>query len=231
MADKILIRQELKTTTLQSSHIDELYHLLRLVSNTGDAEFSSIIFGLCRHLLDGGDYTALLEYLDYYGTNALLPTIASTLKRSDFEFDRLVEFGAGNAWMSKGISGHFGLLPVIKIDKRPWPGIDYIADLEDLKDRSKITGIMKPNDLIVMSEFLHCIDNTAEVMTPFKYWNKIIIEYMPTVKRWGWSYDKQIRRYGCEPLSSGYLEMIFGKKQIVNSIDINPYRLILVRKE
>ncbi|KKK92224.1 hypothetical protein LCGC14_2705080, partial [marine sediment metagenome] len=49
---------------MSKEQIDELYHLLRCVSNEAagnkSPETASVIYGMSKHLLAGGDYLSLI---------------------------------------------------------------------------------------------------------------------------------------------------------------------------
>lgn len=221
--------------------IDQLYHLLRKVSNiageidttTGltPAEEISVYEGLCRHLLSGGDYLALVRFSSYYGTKFLVEPTYEATKKTGWEFSRIVEFGSGLGWLGRGLSARLGLLPCMFIDKRPWTLTDVVADLETEKGREQVLGEMRDGDLIVMCDFLHCLDNPEEVLEPFSKWPMVVLEYMPTNPGHRKSYFTQISRYGATPFHpegvTGVFEALPGRS--VDAVDLDPYLLFLVK--
>jgi len=211
-----------------SENIDQLYHLLRLVSNEGDSHLNASIIGLTKHLLDGGDYPGLLRFLQFYGETFLSDAVSSIIKEEDIRFERVVEIGAGFGWMSRGISARHGLLPCVLVDKRQWSSIDELIDLETEAGVNRLLSILKPNDLIVMSEFLHCISDPIKLMYKLEPWDKLIIEYMSVNKDFQESYDEQVSRYGCCSIDSGYMKMIFSPN-IRRVENLEPYVLVYVQ--
>jgi hypothetical protein len=225
---------------LEKKEIDQLYHLLRRASNITDEEWSrlkttltpqeqvNIFYGLARHLLAGGDYLALVQYSQFYGECFLVDPVFNAIKKARWEPSRIVEFGAGLGWLSRGLAAKFGLLPTMLVDKRPWPLINVIADLETKKGVSEVSHNMKKGDIIVMCDVLHCLDDPYEVMANFSRWSIAILEYMPSDDNLKESYSTQILRYGASPI--GHIEgldgVFPGRKS--TTIDLDPYILLLV---
>lgn len=216
--------------------IDQLYHLLRVASNEPRANtdmfaFQDLIFGLSRHLLHGGDYHALIQYLYHYGERYLLNPTVDAIKGTGWEFTRIVELGAGLGWLGRGLSSRFrtnrDLLPAVFVDKRQWAMIDIIADIETEPGREKVFGALKEKDLLVMSELLHCLDNPKEVLMPFAGWPMAILEYCPSNLSYRESYSCQILRYGARFIDPGDYEGMFPDRA-VDIVDLDPYILILV---
>jgi len=206
--------------------IDHVYHFLRLLSNEENPEAADAVSGLSSHLLGDGDYPALLRYLKYYGDTYLIDTIYQEL--DDLEFDRIIEFGSGLAWLSNGIAARRGMTPVITVDKRPWGCTSVIADLEKHTDRRRIADSISTTDIIVMSEFLHCLEDPMEVMASFTNNYLVIVEYMPLNKQWRASYCDQLVRYNACSMSADFLNMMFGER-VSKVVDIDPYVLLIVR--
>lgn len=203
---------------------------------TRDEEIG-IFCGLSRHLLAGGDYSALIKYSQYYGTRFLIEPaykhiVSHLYRRSEIHKPkRIVELGAGLGWLGRGLAGKFGLLPTLFIDKRPWTFINIVADLETEKGKSLVLSSLQEDDLIVMSDFLHCVDADSldDILIMLAPWNKAILEYYPRNNpEWMDSYIEQITRYGADIFIPDSIEMIF---RGVNIIDISPYILMLVEKE
>lgn len=222
---------------MDKEQIDNFYHLLRVVSNSKQADLAltvheniNIFSGLSRHLLGGGDYLALVQFLQFYGVKFLLDPTFERLSKTGWKYDRVVEFGAGLGWLGRGIAAKAGLLPTVFVDKRAWTLTDVIADLETMAGTEQVLELMKPNDLIVMSEFLHCLDAPKRVMEPFGRWPILALEYCPTNPAHRDSYDVQIKRYGARPVDPSEYPQIFHDR-MVDMVDLDPYILILVSKE
>jgi hypothetical protein len=220
---------------LKKPEIDQLYHLLRQASNISEKQGSydpdeqmSILYGMCRHLLAGGDYLALVQFSQFYGLNFLLDPVFNVIRKQDWHIKRIVEFGAGLGWLGRGLSAKLGMLPLLSVDKRPWTQINLVADMEMEEDRSDVFRAMKDGDLIVACDFLHCLDCPHEVMADFDRWPTAILEYRPTSKAFAESYYQQITRYGALSLESAVLlgQIFPGRKS--QMIDLDPHVLLLV---
>lgn len=225
---------------MKKPEIDQLYHLLRQASNISEErkintktcltpqEQINVIYGLCRHLLAGGDYSALVQYSQYYGLSYLLDPVFDELKRGNYQPKRIVEFGAGLGWLGRGLSAKFGMLPTLFVDKRPWPLINLVADLETGEGRDIVLDALQEDDLIIACDFLHCLDNPREVMADFSTWPAVILEYYSANVEFTKSYSFQIHRYGACPLTSiAEFKDIFPDR-VSRTIPIDPYILILV---
>lgn len=221
---------------MDKQQVDELYHLLRVVSNTADIsgplplEEVNIVRGLTKHLLAGGDYLALVQFSAYYGKTFLLEPTCEAIVKAGWKPHRIVEFGAGLGWLGRGVSGSLGLTPCLFVDKRNWTLIDIIADLETDQGLEEILTVMKDGDLIVAADFLHCLDDPEGVMSQFSKWPMAILEYCPVGKEYAESYSTQIKRYGATPIDPRiFVSMFPGRK--VDIVDIDPYILLLVEAE
>jgi len=183
---------------MDKEDIDRLYHLLRKVSNTTErnSPLPNMIYGLSRHLLAGGDYLSLIQFLSYYGETFLVEPVTKALKESGWKFDRVVELGAGLGWLGRRIAINYDNCPALFVDKRPWTMIDLVADIETPEGMTQVLNTLKQDDLIVMSEFVHCLNNPIEVLEQFSRWPKLIIEYQSENLEHHESYTRQIQRYG-----------------------------------
>lgn len=221
---------------------DQLYHLLRVASNDaakGDinhktaltsVEVGGVVYGIARHLLAGGDYLALVKFSCYYGENFLVAPTIKAIRKTGWPFTRVVEFGAGMSWLGRGVAASFGLLPTMFVDKRAWTLIDTVADLEAENDRRKVLNRMAAGDLIVMSDFLHCVENPKEIIEAFAGWRMAVLEYCPTDSEYRESYSEQITRHGAKPIvAEEYAEMF--APRYMDVVDLNPYILILANRE
>lgn len=232
---------------MDKEQVDELYHLLRVASSISEEgaaivldgkpidpktgltpqEEVGVLYGLCRHLLAGGDYAALVRFSQYYGERFLLGPTHSAIGKMGWTFTRVVEFGAGLGWLGRGLAAKFGPLPTLFIDKRSWVLIDVVADLETEEGRSRVLSLLMDGDLIVMSDLLHCLDNPREVMGDFARWPMAILEYSPTRQDYGHSYSAQISRYGAKPIGPEIFYDFFPNRHI-DARDLDPYVLLLV---
>ena len=116
---------------------------------------------------------------------------------------RIVEFGAGLGWLSRGLASRFGIPGVMTVDKRPWGGIDILADLETQKGLNMVHARMKDGDVIVMADFLHCVCNPGEILQKFDNWPIVALEYIPSVLVYDESFRTQLARYGTTALTKG----------------------------
>jgi len=224
---------------LEKKEIDQLYHLLRRVSNYAEGgvqrgtsltakEQIGVLYGLCRHLLAGGDYLALVQFSQFYGESFLVEPVSKIIKNRGWKPGRVVEFGAGLGWFGRGLAGNLGMLPIMSVDKRPWPLINLVKDLEVKEDKADILHSMKKDDLIVACDMLHCLEDPYEVMAGFDEWHIAVLEYMPENDDFRHSYSEQITRYGANPLLSleGLAAVFPGRKSTLAKLD--PYVLLLV---
>lgn len=229
---------------MTKEQLDEFYHLLRVASNTTavknamdlttgltQGEEQEILYGICRHLLAGGDYAALVGFSQYYGQQFLVNPTYDAIKSTGWEFDRVVEFGAGLQWLGRSLAAKFGCLPALFIDKRPWVLTDIVADLETLKGRKEVLDALKPRDLIVMADFLHCLEDPKEVMSSFSNWPKAILEYCPSDQLHRQSFNNQLARYGGSPIDPGSYIGMFPRAEWLDVIELDPYMLLLVGPE
>ncbi len=220
---------------MHKKDMDELYHLLREISNgpedyTKGFPLQHYILGMTRHLLGKGDYLALVQYLSYYGEKYLIEPVCNAIQRKEWKLERVVEFGAGLAWLCRGISYRLGYLQTLAIDKRPWTMTDLIADLETPVGRGKVLTELHESDIIVMSEFLHCLDNPKEVMENFSAWPMVVLEYCPSNPEYKHSYDTQIKRYGAKPINVEEYQEIFPGR-VMELTKIEPHIMLLIEPE
>lgn len=218
---------------MDKERMDELYHLMRVASNSAAQQkrpdIASSIYGLSRHLLAGGDYLNLIQYCAYYGESFLLQPTCEQLHIKGWKPERIVEFGAGLGWLGRGLSVMFSGLPALYVDKRHWTMIDIVADLETAEGMNKVAKQMRTGDLIVMSDFLHCIESPKKLLTAFSSFPMAILEYMPTNEEYVASYTSQLERYGGNPIPAGTLEsMLSSLGRRTDIKDLDPYILILI---
>jgi hypothetical protein len=190
---------------MEKAFIDELYHQLRELCVTDDIPAKEAISGLVSHLTrSDGDYPGLLKFLDYYGTLYVLPYVMVALKSTPtlLSASRVVEFGAGTGWLGRGIALRLGGKPTLFVDKRQYTLIDVVADLESKNGVKRVLDEMQPGDLIVMSEFLHCLEEPRKVMEQFTRWPMVVVEYMPYNHSYGKSWSLQLEKFGPSPIAS-----------------------------
>ena len=221
---------------MKKEELDQLYHLLRVVSNDAadgkNAEPADAVFGLCKHLLCGGDYLSLIQYSAFYGRQFLIEPVYGALKWAGWHPERIVEFGAGLGWLGRGLSVKFGLLPALFVDKRHWSLIDVVADLETDEGVDKVLNVMKDGDLIVMSDFLHCVEEPLAILEAFSKWNTVAIELMPESREQRDSWSSQLLRYGGEPISDLGLEFIEGElNRQCKAFSSDPHKILLISSE
>lgn len=212
---------------MEREQLDQLYHLLRVSSNSENIEEIGVVKGLVSHLLGGLDYLALVRFSSYYGERFLLEPTFAAMEGAGFKPNRIVEFGAGLGWLGRGLSAKFGLLPTLFIDKRPWTLTDIIADLEDAEDREIVRCQLKKGDLIVMSDFIHCVDCPRVIMEEFSKWPMVILEFMAKDHNVEYSYLTQLERYGATALTREDMSTLVGGWD-AKVIDIEPYMLWLL---
>ena len=227
---------------MEKKELDQLYHLLRRSSNLVDGhtkgpglkttltpgEQVSVIYGLCRHLLAGGDYSALIRFSMLYGECFLVNPVYEAIRSRGWKPERIVEFGAGLGWLGRGLAAKFGMLPTLLVDKRPWPLIDLVLDLEFDVDKADMFNRMKVGDVIVSSELLHCLDDPYEVMADFAKWPTAVLEYIPEDDDFRDSYSTQTVRYGAGPaFRIDSLRDVFKGREIT-TVDLDPFFLMLI---
>ena len=211
---------------------DQFYHLLRTVSNSSDEEEVMAAAGIAAHLIgeeDGGYYMGLLTCLSYYGKRFLLEPVCEAAAVRKLKFDRVVEFGAGEGWLSEGMGKHF-MVPHLQIDKRGWTADTMVANLETKEGIESVLKVLKPGDLIVMSDFLHCLDNPAMTMANFPGWNTVVLEYVPFSSAYMRSYKTQLERHGAKPFHErGQIAQIFTFRGRY-TYNLDPYILTIIGK-
>jgi len=226
---------------MEKEQLDDLYHLLRVASNTVEKttidlktgftphEEVNILYGLCRHLLVGGDYDALIQFSQYYGMQFLLEPTYEAIKEKGWKPGRVVELGAGLGWLGRGLAAKLGFLPALFVDKRPWVLIDVVADLETNAGREEVLNQMKPGDLVVMSDFLHCVVSPEKILETFSQVPIAALEYLPVDPDYRDSYKTQLKRHGAVSLDYEFVEdMLASLVRKVDIVDMDPYVLMLI---
>lgn len=214
---------------MNKEQLDELYHNLRELCITDDLIQKEAVAGIVSHLTEPkGDYRGLLRFLSYYGEEYILPDAIKLLKASSprlFSFSRVVELGAGFAWLGRGISDAFGQLPTVFIDKRQYVFTDVVADFETIQGSKRVLDVLKEGDLIVMSELLHCLDDPQKTLRPFTKWPMLVVEYMPLSAAYHDSYNTQIQKFDCKPVEN--IGDVF-PGSVIRTVAVDPYMMWLV---
>lgn len=221
---------------MNKDQIDELYHLLRVASNNArlsmvdidagltSAEVTSRIFGLARHLLSTPDYEALVMFSVMYGRKYLsIPTFKAI---ESIKPTRIVDLGAGLGWLGRDLAGKFEV-PYLLVDKRPWIGIDLILDLESDTDLNKLVSVLKDGDLIVMCDFLHCVDKPAAIIDRLNKFYVVILEYSPSNIQYWNSYMTQLKNYGASALGKTAMKVAVKSRLLIEDA-IEPYHLYVL---
>ena len=187
---------------MNQEQLDNFYHNLRELCITNDTQQKEAVAGITSHLTHPqGDYTGLLRFLNYYGEKYTLSSVLDLLSSNLAGFTRIVELGAGFGWLGRGISNAYDQLPTVFVDKRQWVFTDIVADIESANGVKRVLDVLKDGDLIVMSEFLHCLNTPEKVMRPFTKWPMLVVEYMPPLPHYLKSYKAQIEKFGCRSVS------------------------------
>ena len=215
--------------------VDELYHLLRVVSNDAaddDRDQNDAFVWLVKHVLEGGYYLGLVKYCAFYGEKFLLQRTYEAICDTKWEFTRIAEFGAGLGWLSRGLASKFKIADVITVDKRLWGAINLVADLETSSGLGVVGEALRKGDLIVMSDFLHCVENPGSILHAFSEYPMAVLEYMPTNTTFTESFNNQLRRYGGDPINAEeMLKIVKSTGRYTVIIDLDPYVLMLIDKE
>jgi len=189
---------------MDRKQIDDLYHQLRQICVDGNVAEKAAVDGLASHLTGPrGDYRGLLMFLTYYGERFLMPKITEAVKAANLEFDRIVDLGCGFGWLGRTLAIHLGDPPTLFVDKRQWVLVDIVADIESKNGILRVMDELKPKDLIVMGELVHCLRDPVQLLTPImSKWPCVIIEYSPDEgSAYADSYNKQIAMFGCKPVN------------------------------
>jgi hypothetical protein len=240
--------------SMTKNQLDELYHLLRVAANDAASPHQSInldtglspseeghrIFGLAKHLLSTPDYEALVQYCALYGSRYLLPQASAYIKRTSRDrkrsYSRVVELGAGLSWLGRGLAlslsrtkspDDLSSVTTLLVDKRPWPFIDEVLDLETQQGMIKLGKLLLPDDLIVMVDFLHCVDYPEELVKELLGYDMLILEYSPDNADYLKSYDTQLGRYGATPFSPIWLEDHIGRRS-EGVVSLPPYKMYFI---
>lgn len=215
---------------MKEQELDQLYHLLRVCSNSPDEQERACMWGLCKHLFGGSDYLALVQYAAMYGEKHVLPRAVELLKTLEYIPSRIIDLGAGLGWLGRGLANEFGIKHV-SVDKRGWVLIDHVIDIEHPSGLEKFKELLVPGCLVTMCDVLHCLDKRTimQLGDALSHHDSLVIEYSPRVKSHMESFRLQTCRFG----SNGYtvlrlLDLFCGLEQMVTH-ETNAYTLYFVR--
>jgi len=216
---------------MEKEQLDELYHLLRVAAlsrNPGDTIAAA---NIADHLLRGGNYLSLVQYSAYYGNKYLLDPVYEALDSSDIEFGRIVEFGAGLGWLSRGLAVKYAAsgrrtATYTTVDKRAWSAMDVVADLETENGISVAQDMLCADDLIIMADFLHCVEDPTRFIDEFPQWPMLVLEYMPTNTEHIVSFHEQLEHFGASSFIPEDIPSMFLCRDI-EVTNIEPYVMIL----
>ena len=190
--------------TLDQNDYDNLYHMLRRFSN-GSPETRRAAYCIASHLLRAPDYEHLLTWSTRYGMMFLQMHVKEVLQKAwpDRSFPKVIELGAGFGWLGMTVAQHYGV-DALLVDNRahlqgnPLGLYSYeLVDLENGERREKFTDKIWTGDMIVMCDFLHCVDDPAAVLKSFSGCPMLIMELtFPETDAYRESFKKQIERYG-----------------------------------
>ena len=160
-------------TTLTKQEADLLYHLLRKAAVSSERD---VIGKLAKHLLQGPWYKGLLSFSSWYGRTYLLERIPWHVWEG--EVSRVLELGAGYGWLGKGLSKKLKV-PYLSVDKRKENKPHIVLDLETWAGIEKLCAILGREDLVVMSDLLHCMEPgwVLELMDVLSENRLLILEY------------------------------------------------------
>lgn len=218
---------------MEKEQIDQLYHLMRVASCSSHEELLALS-QLSRHLLSGGDYLSLIQYSAFYGEKYLLEPVFKALVDHHVDFDRVVEFGAGLGWLSRGLASLYaraGLntIGTLTIDKRAWGGIGIVADLETAEGIEEVRSSLGITDLILMCDFLHCVEDPTAFIDEFPDWPMAVLEYMPGDPEYIVSFHEQLERFGASSFIPEDLPSTFIGRD-VDIVDLDMYVLVLASR-
>lgn len=226
------------SANITKEDVDQLYHLLRKFSNSGD-EFIEPAKSIFTHIFYGPAYENLLAYSEFYGQRYLLPKVIDLIHKFHWEdkFKRVVDLGCGRGWLGYGVAHRFNKWPVL-VDKRSnvsAPLQDrtmfYCLNLETGKDLRYLKAVLEPKDLIVMSDYLHCIENPKQLLGVLESHSMIILEYTSSGNySWLSSYYHQLKRYGATAFSSEQLTRIVREAtgRVPKAVVMDPYLMMVV---
>jgi len=213
------------------SIIDQVYHSLRVANTELPIDAVEALGRIAHHLLSkDGDYPALLDFLSYYGTKYLSADILSAVACSRIQFERVVELGCGSGWTSNVISTRYGV-PRLKTDNRQWSKDIVVIDLENVNGITHFKEMLVPNDLIVLSDVIHCLNlpTRSKLLYELIDYDVLVLEYLPERTTYTKSYSKQIRSKGCVPVNRRDMMQLGEGREIFNRQCVS-HELYIYRK-
>jgi len=214
----------------ERSTLDTMYHNLRLIHLEGSDDAKRAVHHISDHLMThGGNYSALLKYLEYYGTQFLLPRACDYAAHMFHDKSVVVELGAGTGWFGEAIAQRLGA-SYLATDKRDWTKQTNVVDLETEDGLRRINFEGRSDVLVVAVDLLHCLEPTwrLKLYSQLAKVSFMVAEYRPTKPTQRMSYDKQIEHLGCYRFSPSELGT-----WVPNAKDtrIGQYYVMLHRKE
>lgn len=164
--------------------------LRRLFRKCYNSSLKEGILGLTVHLLSGGDYRSLLTFSNMYKKKYVLPELIQFINEDMGK--RIVDLGSGGLDWGRKLAQEKGM-DYMCVDKRKWDGVDLVLDVE----REDLREYLKDGDILLMSEFIHCVDD-LESLRPLEGYPWVIVE--PNLVR-GSPLWRQLKEFGGNPRS------------------------------
>ncbi len=224
---------------MEKEQVDQLYHLLRQLSNeaadpstTVDklsqltvSQEAAAIKGLINHL-DKSNYPQLLSFSTMYGMKYIVPAVAKIIKQNNVQVNRFLDVGCGNGWLGINLSLRFNKSHVL-IDKREHIFGTIPLNFEIPKDMDTFKSMIADYDVITMCDFLHCVDNPKAILDAIPWNNIVVVEYIPSKESYMDSYKSQLARYGASSFTHEELCDILYPR-VLDMIDADPYEIFLL---
>lgn len=155
-------------------------------------------------------YDRLTQFLDWHGKRQILPAVKTIVEKYlDPKPRDVIEFGPGTGWLIKGIRDSFS--EAYAVDKRNLMGFYTGVKFYNVDLEKNPTGLkFPPGALIIANQFLHCVDNWAELI--FQYndhpWLVIEIDTDNSVRKFPY-WELQLEQFGSKPILNGTLVETF----------------------
>ncbi len=224
---------------MEKDQIDQLYHLLRQLSNESadpsdnidrlskltPSQEAAAIKGLVNHL-DKDNYSQLLSFCSMYGMKYILPSVIRIIRENEIHPARFIDVGCGNGWLGSNLGVRFNTSYKL-VDKREHiMGIE-VLDLETHRGLEAFKDMLDDYDIITMCDFLHCVNNPEEILSALHDHHVVVVEYVPSLVSHMESYKAQLQRYGATPFNQDEIrDLLFPR--VLDMIDIDPYEIYLL---